>query len=347
MKSSFVSTYSINFAVRDATARLQARLPDLQTEMTTGRHADSGLALGSQTGKLATLRGDVSNLESIIGTNNRTETRLSMTQAGLTQLNGLASSMTNAVGVVLGDVSQREPVTTTAKNMVAEMTSILNTQVDGVYLFAGENADIRPLTEFEGSAVQTQFRNDFNTFFGFAINDPLTATITEAQLDTFITTVAEPLFLGAGWTANLSAASDNATLARVEDGITAQAGVTANAEPFQKMAIGAIMAAELYSSDITGKALFALGEYTISQVSSAEAEITKIQGQLGISQERIKRANENMETQIDLLEQFEIDLDGVDSYETAVTINTMLTQLETSYSVTARLQQLSIINFLR
>ena len=43
---------------------------------------------------------------------------------------------------------------------------------------------------------------------------------------------------------------------------------------------------------------------------------------------------------------FAADLEAVDPYETSIELNTLLTQIETSYSITSRIQQLSIMRFL-
>jgi flagellar hook-associated protein 3 FlgL len=54
-----------------------------------------------------------------------------------------------------------------------------------------------------------------------------------------------------------------------------------------------------------------------------------------------------LDLQKSLLETFVIDLDGVDTYETAIKVNSLLTQIEVSYSVTARIQSLSLMQYLR
>jgi flagellar hook-associated protein 3 FlgL len=40
------------------------------------------------------------------------------------------------------------------------------------------------------------------------------------------------------------------------------------------------------------------------------------------------------------------DLVGVDTYEASVRLNTLLTQVETSYTITSKIQDLSLVNFL-
>jgi flagellar hook-associated protein 3 FlgL len=347
MKASFVSSFSITNALRSSTARLQHSLPRLQQEMVTGRHADSGLSLGSQTASLATLTNDIANIDRLYDTNNRVMTRMSMVQSGMDQLNSLVQDIVSSIGVTLGDDSQKEAVKSATENAILEFTSVLNRQADGIYLFAGDNAQTRPIADYAGSALQASFDTAFQTYFGFTKDSPATAGITEAQVNDFIATVAEPLFTGAGWTTNVSSASDNVQNARIEDGITIGVSVSANEDAFQQIAISAIIASEFYSTEIGGEALFAAGKYAVETASTAISGLTKIQGQLGLAEERVSRVNDGLKVQKNLFETFVVELDGVDAYDAAIEVNTLITQIEVSYSVTSRIQNLSLMQYLR
>lgn len=347
MKASFISSFSITNALRSSTARLQQSLPSLQQEMVTGRHADSGLSLGSQTASLATLTNDIGNLDRLYDTNNRIMTRMNMVQSGMDQLNSLAENIVSTIGVTLGDDSQKAAVKSATESALLEFTSVMNRQADGVYLFAGDNAQTKPIADYAGSPLQASFDTAFQTYFGFTKDSPATIGITEAQVNDFITTVAEPLFTGAGWTTNVSSASDNVQNARIEDGITMGVSVSANEEAFQQIAISTIIASEFYQTDIAGDALFAAGKYAVEKASTAISGLTKIQGQLGLTQERISRVNDGLVVQKNLFESFVVELDGVDAYEAAIEVNTLITQIEVSYSVTSRIQNLSLMQYLR
>lgn len=347
MKASFVSSFSITNALRSSTARLQQSLPSLQQEMVTGRHADSGLSLGSQTASLSTLTNDIANLDRLYDTNNRIMTRMSMAQSGMEQLNSLAQDIVSTIGVTLGDDSQKEVVKSATESALLEFTSVLNRQADGVYLFAGDNAQTKPIADYAGSPLQASFDTAFQTYFGFAKDSPATAGITDAQVNDFITTVAEPLLMGAGWTTNVSSASDNVQNARIEDGITIGVSVSANEEAFQQIAISAIIASEFYQTEAAGDALFAAGKYAVEAASTAISGLTKIQGQLGLTQERVSRVNDGLNVQKNLFETFVVELDGVDAYDAAIEVNTLITQIEVSYSVTSRIQNLSLMQYLR
>lgn len=347
MKASFISTSSINFALRDTTARMQKLLPNLQTEMTTGRNADSGLAIGTKTSELASITNDLSNLDRLKTTNGSILSKMGIAQTGLNQLRKVGDDLSNNLTVVIGDAAQKGVVRQSAGIALADMTSIMNSHVNGIYMFGGENADTAPLVSYAGSQAQTDFRAAFQTNFGFAVDDPATAGITPAQMDDFITNVAEPFFMGAGWKANMSSASDDVPKVRIGDNITVDGSVSANEKPFQKMALGMVLAVELYGTEIGGETLTNVGKYVAGAISEATSGIANVQGKLGLEEERIKRTTEGFAAQKTMLTNFVKELDGVDPYEAGVKINSLLTQLEASYAVTSRIQNLSLMQYLR
>lgn len=347
MKASYVSTAAINFGLRNATASMQRQLPDLQLETVTGRNADSGLAIGSKTGELASLRHDISVLQRLSDTNDLASVRMRTSQSSMGQLTAMGDNLIEAISLVLGNNAQKGAVATTASSGIAEMTASLNATVGGVFVFGGENSDTAPIADYEGSAAQTAFRNAFAADFGFPIDSPLAENITDAQIQDFITNTAEPLFLGAGWTTSLSSASDEVPDTRVSDNVTVKTSVSANEESIQKIMFSSILASELYNTNLGDGALDAVGEYVVENITEANGGITQKRGIIGLSQERVERANEALDLQKSLLETFVIDLDGVDTYETAIKVNSLLTQIEVSYSVTARIQSLSLMQYLR
>ena len=86
MKTTQISTSSMTSAMRLSLAKTQLKLAEAQKEVTTGRHADVGAALGYKTGQALSLRQEHARLKTIIDSNSVVSTRLSATQAGLQQL---------------------------------------------------------------------------------------------------------------------------------------------------------------------------------------------------------------------------------------------------------------------
>jgi flagellar hook-associated protein 3 FlgL len=71
-----------------------------------------------------------------------------------------------------------------------------------------------------------------------------------------------------------------------------------------------------------------------------------MQTEVGIMQSRTKTASTDLQAQKDLLAKSLSQVTGVDQYEVATRVNQLTTQLQTSYSLTSRMQQLSLLQYL-
>ena len=88
--------------------RAQSELTKAQKEVSTGRHADLGLALGSRTGQSVSFERDLERLKGIVDTNGLASARLSSTQDALSQISASAQSFLSTLTTsVSGDASIR------------------------------------------------------------------------------------------------------------------------------------------------------------------------------------------------------------------------------------------------
>jgi flagellar hook-associated protein 3 FlgL len=81
-------------------------------------------------------------------------------------------------------------------------------------------------------------------------------------------------------------------------------------------------------------------------MSQALNGLTNVQADLGVAQERIAKANDRMSIQMDIMSTHIGALEGVDPAEASTRVATLLTQVETAYAMTARINQLTILNYL-
>jgi flagellar hook-associated protein 3 FlgL len=89
----------------------------------------------------------------------------------------------------------------------------------------------------------------------------------------------------------------------------------------------------------------------VLQASTAAAgagvqDLTAIQANMGMVQQRITDANNQMSLQMNILTQQDGNLENVDPYKTATLVNNLTTQIETAYQLTAQLQNLSLAKLL-
>ncbi|MER8921449.1 flagellar hook-associated family protein [Mesorhizobium sp. M0802] len=346
MKATSVSSAALSNAARYQQMRMQAELVKATKESTTGTVADVGLALGARTSQAVTFSRDLDRLNVIIDSNSLVTARLSSTQAALGQLSDTAQNLLTAL-TAAGNSSST--ITQQAgKAAVQQMTSILNASVNGEYLFAGTNTDVKPIDDFTaaGSPAMAAFDASFSSYFGFTQADPLAANITAAQMDGFITSNVVPQFMGSGWQANWSNATDQQIVSRISLGETTQTSASANDDSIRKLAMASALITGLLSGNISQAAKTTVVGRAQAMVGEALGGIGQLQAETGLAEKRVSDASDRMKTQVDLFEHHILDLEGVDPAEAATRVADLTQHIETSFALTARLQQMSLLNYL-
>jgi flagellar hook-associated protein 3 FlgL len=349
MKATSVSSAAISNAMRYSQNRMQVDLVKAQKEMDTGRVADVGLALGARTTQSVTFQRDLDRLKGIVDSNALISSRLSSTQDALGQLTDTAQTLLAALpSAISGDMTS-DVTRDSGKAALESMTSILNTSVNGEYLFAGTNTDVKPINDFaaSGSPAKAALDAAFLAHFGFTQDDPAAANITADDMDDFLTNDVMPQFMGSDWQANWSNASDQPIVSRIALNETTETSVSANNDGVRKLAMAAAVVADLFSSStLSADARKTVASRAFSWVGEASSDLGQVQSQTGIIENRVSSATDRMNTQVDLFNQHIVDLEGVDPYEAANRVNDLVSHIQTSFALTARIQQLSLLNFL-
>lgn len=199
------------------------------------------------------------------------------------------------------------------------------------------------------SALPSAISGDMSAFlarFGFTYNDPAAANITAGDMEDFLVNDVFPQFMGADWQTNWSNATDQQIVSRIALNETAETSVSANNDGVRKLAMAAAVVAVFFDSNLGSEARTTTASRAFSWVGEAVGELGQVQSRAGLIQNRLSAATERMNTQIDLFNRHIVDLEGVDPYEAANRVNDLLTHIQTSFALTARIQQLSLLNFL-
>ncbi len=349
MKTTPVSTLGLNNVVRLSLTRMQSDLVGLQSELSTGRHFDVGMALGHKTGRAVSVRFEHSRLNQIIDTNALVATRLDMTQEIMSGLVERAQEFVDTVIASRDGFIGQEVAPQDGRVALSYMISQLNTSFNGEQLFSGINTDLETIANYFSSpppSSKLAVDSAFLTEFGITQSDPAVAAISATDMQTFLDGTFATLFEPAAWTSDWSAAADQNVTSRISPGSVVETGTNANLEPFRKLAKAFTMMADLAGEDLNKQAFQAVSDTAVALASEAISEMSFLQGEMGITQERIERADRMMSLQIDILNNDAAQLESVDAYETSTRINQLINQIEVSYAVTGRLQQLSLVRYL-
>ncbi|MDF1610113.1 flagellar hook-associated family protein [Hoeflea sp. YIM 152468] len=349
MKTSFISNQAMQNAMRLTISRGQNEVQKLQTEIVTGRHADVGLALGAQTSTSVRLNQDVARLQNIRDSNSIVTQRLSASQASLSLMSDSAQQMLEAfIGVKGADDANRLFIARRdVESALDAFTVAINTSANGEYLFAGINNNIKPLDDYQaaGSAAKAAFDAAFFAKFGHTQTDLAAGAISVTDMQDFLDDL-EASFASVDWNTNWSSASDVNISSRISKNEVVNSSTNANTAGMRSFALAAVIGIELMNAPISSEVRTTVNAAAIKHAGSAVTGIDSERSGLGVSENRISKANVALESQIRIITLHLGDVEGVDAYEASTRMNSLLAQVETSYKLTARIQQMSLMNYL-
>ncbi len=347
MQTSGISTRALFEGNRSAVRNLSEALSRAQTETTTGRLADAGETLGARSGETFSFRQDIARLGAIRDSNSVAATRLEASQEALTNITKVAQDFVSALISARDSSGNQVFLPEQALANVAGLTDAMNASNGGAYLFGGLNTEQKPLAAYStGSAPRTAVEAAFQTAFGFPQSDTAAATITPAQMQTFLDGGFAALFTEPNWRAAWSSAESVNLTSRIAPDETATTSANANEAAVRSLMSAYVMVADLGAQNLSPDTFKTVIDNAVRLAGEAIQGVTTVQAALGIAQERIAGANERMERQASVMADYLDGLEGVDPFEAASRVTELTTRLETAYALTARLERLSLLNYL-
>lgn len=350
MKTSFISNLSVQTAMRQTINQVQNELVRAQKEVVSGRHYNIGEELGATTSRSLDLHREADMMKNLIATNSIVTQRLSSSQMALETISEAGQTALNTFVALAGstDSTQLSTAVRTLTDVLDQFVDAANTSVNGEFVMGGINSDVKPISDYmsdEGGA-RSAFDAAFATHFGFAKTDPQVAGITPAQMQTFVDDLEQEFMSGAQWEANWSSASNTPMTSRISRTEVVQTSTTANTDGFRGMAFAAVIGIELLNLPINSDTRAVVSNKAIEFMGKSIYSIDGERGQLGLSENRVRLSNEVLRAQVDIVKLNLDDLEGVDVHEASTRIIALSSQLEISYNLTAKISQLSLVNYL-
>jgi flagellar hook-associated protein 3 FlgL len=165
-------------------------------------------------------------------------------------------------------------------------------------------------------------------------------------MQSFLDNEFSDLFSDANWAANWSAASDKPVTNRISRTEIAKTSVTANDPSFRKLSEAYAMISGLGFSNLNESTRQVVVQKAMQLAGDSTGELTQVQSFLGVTQKRITDTNDQIDLQVDFLNQSIDNLESVDPTEIATQISNLTTQLEAAYTLTNRLNNLSLMDYL-
>lgn len=343
MRTSFISTLTLLNSPRNVTGKLQAELAKANEEITTGRHADVGLKLGYRTGQSITLRQERAELDAITDSNALTSIRLGVTNMALDSLRESADEFLSTLLSVPSHPNGASIIKEAAASNLSNLIAQLNQSANGQYVFAGTNAKQKPVVDYTSTSdAKLALNNALSTAFGTTS----IAEITPAQMQAFLDGDFAALFDETNWKDNWSSANSRNIDSRISTTEKIETSTNANDATMRQLAMAYTMASDLGLADMNEQTRQVVIDKLIETMGAATAGLVQIQTGLGIVEAKISEANEKMSLQKLYLDKGIGKLEDVDPAEAKSRVDALMTQIQMSYSLTAQLRQLSLLNCL-
>ena len=210
-----------------------------------------------------------------------------------------------------------------AKAALSASLSSLNARYGDRFLFAGDATSTLPFSD------QSALLADIELIADSATDSADFAT----QLDDYFTSPT------GGWLQNIYQGS---TTASDPESVTADNDAIKSL--IRDLAVLAISGPDGPLASLDGYKT--LVQETSLSLSSSETQITNLRADLGVYEERNAIEQKTLDTEETVLTASFNDLTARDQYEAATELQSLQTTLEASYLITARLSQLSLLNYL-
>lgn len=329
-----IGDLSQSFLTRVHGVRLKAELQSLTEQLGSGSVSDVGAALQRDLGYFAHIEGALRQFESLELSAREAASFTDATQTALDRISGLLEQSTPEILSATSTQIQKVRVGASriAQNDIEAVVGALNTSIAGRSLFSGTATDQTPL--IDPSSFLTTVKSALP-----AISDAATL-ISEVGL--FFSS-------GGGFDTTLYSGSVSYLKpVRISQDENVQIGLRADASEFKAVLEGLTIAAlatdpSLALSPADQTTAF---DHAANVLISAQTGVIGLQSQTGALQERIDSA-QTYNASIRLgLEETRTELVGADELDVATRLEDVQFRLEALFAVTARLSNLSLVNFI-
>ena len=311
-------------------------MADLSSQLATGKKStDLTYYGGSGTQKILDMRGNVTKRESYSAAINAVSPRLSVYSKSL---EGLANIANQAQQIISNSANpstaQNSTINSQVTSYMQNVSYYLNQRIGDRCVFSGSRYSTLPVGDI------TQLPNPPLETSPYTVANPALPSYDSTVMSNGSLTNAQK----AAGVAQDAKAWDQSSVT-VDDGLAVQYGVSSNDPAFQQLVMGLryIKAAATSGDQTTYKSDMATAQDLITKAMDG---IRTQQGNVAANQATLNSTMDNHKNLISELKGQVDDVQSVDIAEVSTRITYMQTQLQASYSVTAKLADLSLTKYL-
>lgn len=315
--------------------RLKINIQSLSQELSTGKVANLHTATGGDFKNLSSLEGDLSNLNSYKLSNTEASLFTETVQRSLTKIQDTTSEISSALMLAASSdsASMVQVTTSDARSRFISIVSVLNSQVGNRALFAGAETGNSALISAE----------DILTNIKASIVTETTASGVEAAVSSWFDD------LGGGFETIAYQGSEKFLAPfRLGPNDTTSLNIRADSQELRDLLKGFALAALVADGALLGNPSERL-EITRSAASrllNSEDSLTEMRANIGSVEARIESAQARNNSEASALEIARSEILGVDPYKSATELQSIQTQLEMLYAMTAKISKLSLVDYI-
>ena len=316
---------------------LQKTMTDLQRQATTLKKNEDFKSFGSDAQSLQRYRMDQGRVQTYLDNINTVTTRINVMSQSMDKAADLGRSLMASISTQVREGTvDIESMKTLAQDGLEFMRDIMNTQVDGRYLFAGSSSSTIPLDSLNtiNANMQTEVANWLNGTSTTAQAIGNVGGLTTDQLGI-----------------NTALSSSGEVSLRVDRTLEIDYTVMANGNGFDEIvkALGfmANMEQPDPATDVpTQEEFHDMLNNILATVKSGVDAMDRASTSLGSKYNLIKDIGGSHEQDLALYQGQIATLENADTTEVLAKMQALQTQIEASYSVTNLVSQLSLVNYL-
>jgi len=305
----------------------QKQMATLQEQLSSQKKTSDLSELGgTQSRRLLDLRSEQSSRENYVQTINTVLPRLGIQDAALDSMGDMVSNTLTYISSAQNfDQANSQNLSSQISGYLDQITGYLNEKVDGRYLYAGSRYGTQPVTDLKGLLTTDNPPSEPYPYTP-AVNPDLATYDTEAVAGT-----------------PTDAMAYDKSAATIDDNITNTYGISSNDPAFQNLILG-LRWAYAATQDATNYNTYMDRATTLLQ--AAQPALTTLQTQNAINTKQLNDTKTAHTTTLTTLMNGQDDIQKADTNAVAAQITALESQIEASYTVTAKISNLSLANYI-
>ena len=322
MAASRVSTLAQQQLITSNALRTQRNVNDLQVQIASGKKTQSFSGIADDAGRLVNLKSELSQAEQFIQNITITEKRLDLMAFAMDQIEDVArKARTDFAAALNGSDADDIQLSLLAQASLDQIVEIFNTKDDSRFLFSG-------------GAIETKPVNLSNAAY--------TAPVPGSP-PTFVQTVETGYYQGDAVVQST----------RADDGFSVAYGINADESAFEKLIRTLDNVSNVTFTDpITAQEktflTAAMTELTeLIDNNGVDKTLSDLRADIGLDRVILDNIRDKHNDFLQFSKDSIAEIENIDSAEVITSLNFEQIQLEASFTTIARIQTLSLSNFLR